>query len=284
MRFILTGGECHDQTQAEALMDGFAAQVVIADKGYDDATLVGRIQRCGAQAVIPSRSNRKVPRTTDWHLYRERHLVECFIGKIKHYRRVLGVSIILCKRSMLEDRHSVLEDNRKAIECCPPIFDRHRPARSNITKRKIEQFQRGFICRKRAAIFNDLSQTHIRGFHCVGRIDDAADFFRISQERHEAFPVSVPRLTDRWILLIPLFSELRKPQFSIFARRNAIDFRQVGGNFFALFVADEIQRMSDHMDNAKLDLGFGKDGFNRFRKAFESINASDKDVTDSAIL
>ena len=45
-------------------------------------------------AVIPSRKTRKEPRTykepraCDGHLYRERHLVECFIGKIKRYRRV----------------------------------------------------------------------------------------------------------------------------------------------------------------------------------------------------
>ncbi|MFL6331948.1 MAG: IS5/IS1182 family transposase, partial [Pyrinomonadaceae bacterium] len=29
-------------------------------------------------------------REYDRHLYRERHLVECFIGKIKHYRRVFS--------------------------------------------------------------------------------------------------------------------------------------------------------------------------------------------------
>ncbi len=48
------------------------------------------IEESGAQAIIPPRRNRKVHRETDWHLYRERHLVECFIGKIKHYRRVFS--------------------------------------------------------------------------------------------------------------------------------------------------------------------------------------------------
>ena len=41
-------------------------------------------------AVIPPRSNRKQPRSYDDHLYRERHLVECFIGKMKHYRRIFS--------------------------------------------------------------------------------------------------------------------------------------------------------------------------------------------------
>ena len=37
--------------------------------------------------VIPSKSNRKNPRKTDFHLYKERHLVECFFNKLKQYRR-----------------------------------------------------------------------------------------------------------------------------------------------------------------------------------------------------
>ena len=36
------------------------------------------------------RSTRKEQRAYDRHLYRERHLVECFIGKIKHYRRIFS--------------------------------------------------------------------------------------------------------------------------------------------------------------------------------------------------
>ncbi len=44
----------------------------------------------GAQAVIPPRANRREQREYDRHLYRERHLVECFINKIKHYRRVFS--------------------------------------------------------------------------------------------------------------------------------------------------------------------------------------------------
>ena len=63
---------------------------MIADKGYDSDELVNQITAHQAQAVIPPRSNRKEQREYDRHLYRERHLVECFIGKIKHYRRVFS--------------------------------------------------------------------------------------------------------------------------------------------------------------------------------------------------
>lgn len=40
--------------------------------------------------VIPARKNRKEPREYDPHCYKERHLVECFFNKIKHYRRLFS--------------------------------------------------------------------------------------------------------------------------------------------------------------------------------------------------
>ena len=77
-------------TQGAPLIKDLAAQAVIADKGYDADELIKTIIEQQAQAVIPPRSNRKEQRQYDRHLYRERHLVECFINKIKHYRRVFS--------------------------------------------------------------------------------------------------------------------------------------------------------------------------------------------------
>ncbi len=90
LRLILTAGQESDVTQGAPLIKDFAAQAVIADKGYDSDELVKTITALQAQAVIPPRANRKEQREYDRHLYRERHLVECFIGKIKHYRRVFS--------------------------------------------------------------------------------------------------------------------------------------------------------------------------------------------------
>jgi transposase len=90
LRFLLTAGECHDSPQAEALIEGYTTQSLIADKGYDTAELIEAVRARGAAAVIPPRSNRREQREYDKHLYKERHLVECFINKIKHYRRVFS--------------------------------------------------------------------------------------------------------------------------------------------------------------------------------------------------
>ena len=88
VEFILTGGQQADVTQAEPLMLGHEADAVIADKAYDSDAVVAAAKRQGAEAVIPSKKNRKVPREYDKHLYKERKKVEWFINLIKPYRRV----------------------------------------------------------------------------------------------------------------------------------------------------------------------------------------------------
>jgi transposase len=90
LRFSLTAGQRHDITQAPHLIEGFKNSNVIADKGYDSKAFIGQIEKQHCTPVIPPRSNRKDPRHYDEHLYKERHLVECFFNKIKHFRRVFS--------------------------------------------------------------------------------------------------------------------------------------------------------------------------------------------------
>ena len=75
-------------TRGEALVSGIGAEHVIAEEGYDSDELVEAIEAGVAEAVIPPRSNRKAPRDYDEHLYKERNLVERFLNKAEHCRRV----------------------------------------------------------------------------------------------------------------------------------------------------------------------------------------------------
>jgi len=84
----ITEGNCHDITQAERLLSGKESENVIADKGYDSGSLRDLILDSGRAAVIPGRSCRKEGIPYDKHLYKERHLVENFFGRIKQFRRV----------------------------------------------------------------------------------------------------------------------------------------------------------------------------------------------------
>ncbi len=86
--FLLTAGQEADVTQAEPLIDGHRADAFILDKAYDSDAVVAAAERQGAEAVIPSKKNRKVSRVYDQHLYKECKKVEWFINLIKQYRRV----------------------------------------------------------------------------------------------------------------------------------------------------------------------------------------------------
>jgi transposase len=87
-RLLLTPGQAADSRQAESLIDGLPAAVVIADKGYDARAVVEAIVARGAEAVIPTLRNRKVQRVYDRDRYKDRNLAERFWNKVKQYRRV----------------------------------------------------------------------------------------------------------------------------------------------------------------------------------------------------
>ena len=88
VRFIVTGGERNDITQAPALIDGLPATYVLADKAYDSDPFRQDIKALGAQAVIPLNRTRARYDDHDKHLYKERNLVERFFNKLKHFRRI----------------------------------------------------------------------------------------------------------------------------------------------------------------------------------------------------
>ena len=91
LRFILTGGQRHDITQAEALVIELDFACLIADRSYDADEFIRKlVEDYQAEVVIPPRKRRTEPREYDEHLYKERHLVECFINKIKHFRRIFS--------------------------------------------------------------------------------------------------------------------------------------------------------------------------------------------------
>ena len=82
------------------LIEGFSFEQLLADRGYDSNEILAAIEELGAEALIPAKANRIEQRDTDWHLYKNRHLVECFINKIKHYRRIFSRFEKYAKRYM----------------------------------------------------------------------------------------------------------------------------------------------------------------------------------------
>jgi len=90
LRFRLSAGQAHDITQAQSLIEGLAFERIIADRGYAAQDFVDILLERGIEVVIPPHPRAKERREYDEWWYRERHLVECFINKIKHFRRVFS--------------------------------------------------------------------------------------------------------------------------------------------------------------------------------------------------
>ncbi|HTE16523.1 MAG TPA: IS5 family transposase [Burkholderiales bacterium] len=88
LRWILTGGEVADITQARSLIEGLCPGVIVGDKGYDADALIALINAAGATAVIPPRRNRIEQRDYDRHQYKDRNLVERFFSRLKQFRRI----------------------------------------------------------------------------------------------------------------------------------------------------------------------------------------------------
>ncbi|MDE2329162.1 MAG: IS5 family transposase [Bradyrhizobium sp.] len=88
VRLIGSPGQRNDIAFAHDLIDGFEAEVTIADKGYDADHLCEKIAETGAEIVIPPKRNRKVQRDYDAELYKERNQIERFFNKLKQFRRV----------------------------------------------------------------------------------------------------------------------------------------------------------------------------------------------------
>ena len=88
LRILLTGGNVHDISPAPGLITGLSANFILADKAYDAQTFIDLACSQGSHIVIPPKSNRREQRDYDRHIYKERHLVECFFAKLKSYRRI----------------------------------------------------------------------------------------------------------------------------------------------------------------------------------------------------
>jgi transposase len=88
LRAIVTQGTTADCTQAIALIDGFTAENLLGDKGYDTDTILDQAQSQGMSPVIPSKKNRKEQRDYDREIYRARHLIENAFLYLKQWRGI----------------------------------------------------------------------------------------------------------------------------------------------------------------------------------------------------
>jgi len=88
VRLVLGPGQQNDMAPACDLIDGLAAENVIADKAYDADRLYQKAIDQGGDPVVPPRRHRKRQHGYDKALYKERNRVERFFSRIKQCRRI----------------------------------------------------------------------------------------------------------------------------------------------------------------------------------------------------
>ena len=59
VRVAVTAGTTADCTQAVTLIEGIAAQYLLADRGYDSNEIIDKGIETGSKIVIPPKRNRK---------------------------------------------------------------------------------------------------------------------------------------------------------------------------------------------------------------------------------
>jgi transposase len=88
IHFLLTAGNVNDCTPASELLETIPADNVLGDKAYDTDEIVENIQQNGGNAVIPSKSNRKVIRPLDTERYKNRNKIERLFCRLKAFRGI----------------------------------------------------------------------------------------------------------------------------------------------------------------------------------------------------
>jgi len=88
LRILLTPGNVNDIVPAATLIKGLSADKLLADRAYDANKLIELAHEQKMEAVIPPTPQRIIQRDYGRHVYKERHLVECFFAKLKAYKRI----------------------------------------------------------------------------------------------------------------------------------------------------------------------------------------------------
>ena len=89
LRIVLSAGQASDKAAVAELIDGLPpAQALVADRGYDAQAIIDLVRSQGGCAHIPTQRDRKVQRSIDPAIYRQRNQVERFFCKLKHFRRI----------------------------------------------------------------------------------------------------------------------------------------------------------------------------------------------------
>ena len=88
VRFVLLPGQRFDTVGVAPLIEGVEFGALLADKAFDSDWIIAALNKRGAQIVISQHPRRSAPIAIDIELYKARHLIENFFGKLKEFKRI----------------------------------------------------------------------------------------------------------------------------------------------------------------------------------------------------
>ena len=88
VRFVLLPGQRFDTVGVAPLIEGVEFDALIADKAFDSDAIIAEFNERGAKIVISQHPRRTKPLLIDQEMYKWRHLIENFFGKLKEFKRI----------------------------------------------------------------------------------------------------------------------------------------------------------------------------------------------------
>jgi transposase len=88
VRFILLPGHRFDTAGVAPLIKDIEFGGLIADKAFDSNWIIEDLNKRKAKVVISQHPRRAIPLDIDKEIYKWRHLIENFFGKLKEFKRI----------------------------------------------------------------------------------------------------------------------------------------------------------------------------------------------------
>jgi len=88
VRFELLPGQRYDTIGVAPLIDGIEFGALLGDKAFDSNAIISELDQRGSKVVISQHPRRAQPREIDVEMYKWRHLIENFFGKLKEFKRI----------------------------------------------------------------------------------------------------------------------------------------------------------------------------------------------------
>src|SRR6267143_50573 len=88
VRFVLLPGQRFDTVGVPPLIEGLSFSGLIADKAFDSNSIIADLNQRGAKIVISQHPRRTSPLPIDADIYKWRHLIENFFGRLKEFKRI----------------------------------------------------------------------------------------------------------------------------------------------------------------------------------------------------